>query len=217
MYKNLSLDTENYYNVKKRKYDEFSNSFKCKLFDHNIYDSSLYCIDNHIYFNTIINDDNIRKLKNIILQLKSNYAFKLNDIFIYIHINEKKFNKTPHNYGYLSALLNNIEIFKSSNIPLVSIAHGDISDIYIFLSSLCQYSYIEKNVTVTITQLKDNFWNNCIQSNYIDNDFKNTIIGLFNMVTNNKIKLNKISYYLDNGFVMNAKKAVKNHLFSDII
>lgn len=217
MYKNLSLDTENYYNVKKRKYDEFSNSFKCKLFDHNIYDSSLYCIDNHIYFNTIINDDNIRKLKNIILQLKSNYAFKLNDTFIYIHINEKKFNKTPHNYGYLSALLNNIEIFKSSNIPLVSIAHGDISDIYIFLSSLCQYSYIEKNVTVTITQLKDNFWNNCIQSNYIDNDFKNTIIGLFNMVTNNKIKLNKISYYLDNGFVMNAKKAVKNHLFSDII
>ena len=80
----LSVSTDNYYNEKKRKYDEFSNFFKYKLFDHNIYDSSLYCIDNHIYFNTIIDDYNINKLKNIILQLKSNYPFQSDDtLFTY--------------------------------------------------------------------------------------------------------------------------------------
>tara|TARA_Y100001935_G_scaffold255649_1_gene270479 strand:+ start:1432 stop:2154 length:723 start_codon:yes stop_codon:yes gene_type:complete len=213
----LSVSTDNYYNEKKRKYDEFSNFFKYKLFDHNIYDSSLYCIDNHIYFNTIIDDYNINKLKNIILQLKSNYPFQSDDTFIYIHINEKKFKKRCSSYGYLTPLLNNIEIFKSTDIPLVSIAHGDISDIYIFLCALCQYSYIDKKITVTINQLKQNVWNNCIQSNYVDTTLKNTIIGLFNIITDNKIKFDKISYYLDNGFVMNAKKAIKNHLFSGII
>lgn len=213
-YNNLSVITPDYNNIKKRKYDQFSNYFNCKSFDYNVYDSSLYCIDNHIYFNCIIDDFNMNKLKNIVLQLRSNYSFHQTDSFIYLHIN-KNYNS---NYGYLSALINNIDIFLTSKIPLISIVHSNISDIYIILSSLCKYSYVYKNVLITINKLQNNYWNNCNQCNSLNNiELKSNIINIFNYITNNKIKNNKLVNYLDNGFVMNSKKAKKNYLFSGII
>ena len=100
-------------------------------------------------------------------------------------------------------MINNIDIFLTSKIPLISIIYSNISDIYIILSSLCKYSYVYKNVLITINKLQNNYWNNCNQCNSLNNiELKSNIINIFNYITNNKIKNNKLVNYLDNGFLL---------------
>lgn len=208
------------------------NYDSCYLYD-NYHDlatcNQIMMIDNHIYFNAIINNETISKLQEYINNIYSVYITN-NTIYIskkqsdfktiYLHINSKG--------GILSSILPFLNLKKALNIEIVSIIERECNDAAILLASLCNYRIIKKNAECKLSSYTDKlqhknlpyFWDYFKQCNNNDREiteFKNLLYTLFCNTIDSKITIDKLDKYLNQNNIWNSKKYKKIGLADEII
>ena len=208
---NLFYNDSKKYNInflsnKNHLYNKYVNDTNC---------DQIILMDNHIYFDAVINKETIDKL---IEYINSCSSFDT----IFLHINTKG--------GYLCDLITFIEFKKKTNIEIVSIIEKECIDCGIIMASICHYRIIKKNAICKLTSYKHqlnssennfpHYWSYFKQCNYnLDNinEFKNVLYNLFCNVIDSKITNEKLNNYLSKNNVWNCKKYKKLGLVDDII
>ena len=176
--------------------------------------------NNHIYFNSLINQKNISILKlniNMFINLKHLID---NNSTIYLHINSKG--------GYLESLLDFINFKSTIAIEIISIIENNVCDCGILLASSCNFRIINKNAKCTLNKYKNNYNNNNLpyywgsfkqcENNLPEiNNLKNTIYTLFCNTIDSKITIEKLEKYLNHPCIWDAKKYKKLGLADEIV
>ena len=185
-------------------------------------------LDNHIYFNSIINASSVNKLIEYINIIISNIKLFRNRI-VYLHINSKG--------GYINDLMNFIEYKKNMytsvsgtflpQIEIYSIIEEECVDCAILLASVCDYRFVKKKAlcklnSFNITQngfLFPNYWCGFQQCNNNNHEVLTVQQHIYSMFcsNNNKITKDKLSIYLTRFNKWNSKKYKKLGLADEIV
>ncbi len=188
---------------------------------YNYYNNPINCdnislCDNHIYFNALINNENISTLILYIQSIISNLQL-LGNNSIYLHINSKG--------GIIFALNDFIAFKKSCTNEIISIIENDCADAAIIIAALCNYRIINKNAFIKLTKYNSfytslNYWN-CFkqcENNDIDHEnLKKNIYYIFCELIDSKISKEKMEKYLECDRLWDAKKCKKLGLIDEII
>ena len=172
-------------------------------------------VDNHIYFNAIINQASISTLIQYINLVVLNFKLFNNSDFIYLHINSKG--------GYIKYLLEFIQFKKSCSISMTSIIDKECVDSGLLLAALCNYRIIHKNAECFLTGLTNGnncYWNYFKQNNDDDSEiygFKKIIYYILCEVIDSKITTDKLDKYFQKNNTWDAKKYKKLGLADEII
>ena len=197
--------------MSKRKSDEMLICHPCK----NTYNKKIFMIDNHIYYYSIIDDENMKIFADCIKELITTYVFT--DREIYIHINSQG--------GFLDVLIKYIEIFDkeymdNNPIKLISIVEHNVNNCAIIFASLCNTRIISKNAKMIMHKLTENYWyffKQCENNNNEILEFRNNLSNLLVRCSKNKLDIERIEKIIDNGGEWNCKKCKKLGLIDVII
>ena len=173
-------------------------------------------MDNHICFNSTINNESIGVLLKFINNIINNKhlfpSFK-----IYLHINSKG--------GCFSDLVQFIKFKKECTHEIISIIDKDCYDSGFVLASLCNYRIINKNAKVyyskfSISDKGDYYWNyfnQCSVTNVVD--LKKLFYDILcNLVESNITREKLDGYFLKNDLqVWDCKKYKKLGLADEIV
>jgi len=210
---------------------------------YNYYNNPINCnkitlVDNHIYFDSIVDDDSINKLIeyiNIINSIANKINFADNSPIlnnnidyekfkiIYLHINSKG--------GYLKSLLPLLNIKKTYNIEIVSVVEKECVDCGILLASLCDYRIVKKSAVCKLTKYSVNsslnssvnipyYWNYFKQCNNDVNEinnFNSDLYHLFCNIIDSKLVNEKLQIYFQKNNVWTSKKYKKLGLADEIL
>ena len=162
--------------------------------------SKIYSIDNHIYFYSSVNKDNIYRLNDLIIKInndvkkvmRSNSMVKMEPKPIYLHINSFG--------GGVFAAFAAIDFITNSEIPIHTIIEGASASAATLMSVVGKKRYMTKHASMLIHQLSS--WTGG-KMNEIEDEYKN----LEEMMEN----ISKI--YLDNTNL--KKKELKDFLKHD--
>lgn len=204
----ILLLNEDLSNKEYKIYQKYKNPTNCD----NI---SLY--DNHIYFNALINNENINKLNSYIQIIINNLHLLPSNISIYLHINSKG--------GILNALHNFINLKQIITIEIISIIENEVNDSAIILAALCNYRIIKKNAYAKLSNYHSeysypNYWNyfkQCENNICEINILKKNIYCAFCELIDSKITKEKLDKYLDTDRIWDAKKCKKLGIVDEII
>ena len=196
--------------MSKRKCNEMMICLPCK----SIYNKKIFVIDNHIYFYSIIDDENMKIFGDYVNELITTYNF--DDREIYIHINSVG--------GYLNVLMKYVEIFNiqiSNNpIKLISIIEHNVNNCAIIFAGLCDNRVFNKNAKMIMHKLTDNYWYFFKQCNNNSNDitvFRNDLINILVRCSKDKLDRERAEKIIDNGGEWNCKKCKKLGLIDIIV
>ena len=192
-------------------YDKYYNVLNC---------DKLELIDNHIYFDSLVNKESIGCLIQFINYIiKNKYVFVFNDFKIYIHINSKG--------GLFYELMNFVNYRNQCIYEIVSIIDKECYDSGFVLAALCSYRIISKNAKVYLSKLhcdstNNIYWNyfkQCSQEN--SEDFKNLLYDVLCVKVESNLTPEKLNYYLANDspniWSWNSKKYKKLGLADEIL
>jgi hypothetical protein len=169
-------------------YDKYYNVLNC---------DKVELIDNHIYFDSLVNKESIVCLIQFINYIiKNKYVFVFNDFKIYIHISSKG--------GLFYELMNFVNFRNECIYEIVSIIDKECYDSGFVLAALCSYRIISKNAKVYLSKLhcdstNNIYWNyfkQCSQEN--SEDFKNLLYDVLCVKVESNLTPEKLSYYLAN-------------------
>jgi hypothetical protein len=192
-------------------YDKYYNPLNC---------DKLELIDNHIYFDSLVNKESISCLIRFINYIiKNKYVFVFNDFKIYIHISSKG--------GLFYELMNFVNYRNECIYEIVSIIDKECYDSGFVLAALCSYRIISKNAKVYLskihcdstTNIYWNYFKQCSQEN--SEDFKNLLYDVLCVKVESNLTPEKLSYYLttdsSNICSWNSKKYKKLGLADEIL
>lgn len=188
-------------------YDNYINPFNC---------DTITLQDNHIYFNSIINNDNINRLI-LYITLIINNKTKLNyPEFIYLHIDSLG--------GFIVAIKEFINFFNTLDIQIISIIENKCCDCGILLASICHYRIMKKHAICILAKHDvaniPYYWCGFKQCENEPQQISIFIKSLTNILCNisqSKISIEKLKLYLKNNQNWNAKKCKKLGLVDEII
>ena len=223
---NNSNNTNNTNNTNKRKFDiEYDYEKKLTNNNYKIYNfykndstnCNIILCDNHIYFNSLINNETINILKLNIHSLIANKHLINNNSTLYLHINSKG--------GNVLNLLEFINFKSTIALEIISIVENFVSDCAILLAATCNYRIINKNAKTMLTSYHDlqnlkNYWGflkQCENNQFEVECLKNSIYNLFCNVIDSKITQEKLQTYLMQNSYWDAKKYKKLGLADEIV
>lgn len=172
----------------------------------------IFLIDNHIYFDAVINNTTIDKLIEYIILIINNISLFTTKT-IYIHINSKG--------GYLYDVLKFVEqkhLCNQNHIEVISIIDKESTDCSILLAAICNYRIIRKNAICKFNQYNDNdnYWGIFKHSNTNTNNFYDILKVLFDSI-DIKISYDKFCSYFSQNNNWNSKKMKKIGFIDEII
>tara|TARA_Y100000389_G_scaffold162171_1_gene164857 strand:+ start:304 stop:987 length:684 start_codon:yes stop_codon:yes gene_type:complete len=188
-------------------YDSYSNPLNC---------DNITLYNNHISFNCIINNDNITRLILYITSIVNNKKILNYPDFIYLHINSLG--------GKIYSLDKFINFFNTLDIQIISIIEKKCCDCAILLASLCHYRIMKKDAVCILSKYDvvnlPYYW--CIFKQ-CENDleeisrFVKSLTNILCNVSQSKITIEKLQFYLQNNQNWNAKKCKKLGLVDEIV
>ena len=167
-------------------YEKYYNIINC---------DKIELVDNHIYFDSLINNESIKCLIMFInIIIKNKYLFSFNDFKIYIHINSKG--------GLFYELMTFINYRNECIYEIVSIITKECYDSGFVLASLCSYRIINKNAKVYLSKIhydvqNNLYWNyfkQCSKEN--SEDFKNLLYDVLCVKVESNLTPEKLNDYL---------------------
>ena len=192
-------------------YDKYYNVLNC---------DKLVLINNHIYFDSLINKESICCLIQFINYIINNkYLFAGNDFKIYVHINSKG--------GLFYELMNFVKYRNECIYEIVSIIDKECYDSGFVLAALCSYRIINKNAKVYLSKIQCDtqnniYWNyfkQCPQEN--SEDFKNLLYDILCVKVESNLTPEKLDSYFANDasavLSWNSKKYKKLGLADEIL
>lgn len=192
-------------------YDKYYNVLNC---------DKLVLINNHIYFDSLINKESICCLIQFINYIiKNKYLFACNDFKIYVHINSKG--------GLFYELMNFVNYRNECIYEIVSIIDKECYDSGFVLAALCSYRIINKNAKVYLSKIQCDtqnniYWNyfkQCPQEN--SEDFKNLLYDILCVKVESNLTPEKLDSYFANDastvLSWNSKKYKKLGLADEIL
>ena len=188
-------------------YDKYENLLNC---------DQILLRDNHISFNSLINQESIGTLITFINNIINNKHL-FDDFKIYLHIKSKG--------GVFNELINFITFKTQCIYEIVSIIDNECYDSGFILAALCSYRIITKNAKVYLSEINiakngDCYWNYFNQcSNEETNNFKILLYDILCNVVESNLTSDKLdSYFQKKGFhVWNSKKYKKLGFADEII
>ena len=213
--------------MSKRKFDilqlNFNNLFNSD-FDYNKYKlyhrytnnlnlDTILLLDNHIYFDAVVNNDSIQQLI-LYINLIVNNSNQVKNQSIMLHINTKG--------GFIKDLIKFLIFKLNLNYEIISIIDKECYDCGIMLAAICDYRIISKNAKCFLTKISDNqyFWNYFKQCNNDINEIvqlKQNIYDILCNQINSKLNMHKLDNYFKEGCIWDAKKYRKLGLADEII
>lgn len=202
--------------------DEINYKIKSDYIN-NTNNNTIYLRNNHIYFNSIVDEDSIKTLIMFINNvIANNNLFDMNNINkIFLHINCKG--------GYIYYLFPYIELLEvmKKKIEFISIIENECNNCGIMLAALCNFRIINKNATCKLTSynIEDNnsklyFWEYFKQCNDSTDEINNIRFIIYNIFCN-VIQCNlteeKLKIYLKKDNILTSKKYKKLGLADEII
>jgi len=188
----------------------------CKLYDkyYNVLNcDKLELVNNHIYFNSLINSESIAHLIKFINNIINNkYLFPFQDFKIYIHINSKG--------GLFYELINFLNYRNQCIYEIVSIIDKECYDSGVILAALCGYRIINKNAKVYLSKIHNDvqnnlYWNYFKQCSKADSeDFKNLLYDVLCVKIESNLTPEKLTYYLTNDNNLNLNTNTNTNLNS---
>lgn len=178
---------------------------------------NIFIIDNHIYFNGIIDDINLLLLKSKInhyiiengnIQNHMDSIVDLNNCIV-IHINSVG--------GYIDSLIKNLDIF-SKRVKIVTIIENRVCDCGLLFAAVSAKRYIKQQARVVLRGVYNNYWylfKQCDIENI--NKFNENLIELFKLATNNKLKQDHIQKLIKTSQEFTPKKIKRLHFIDEII
>jgi ATP-dependent protease ClpP protease subunit len=192
-------------------HDKYYNVLNC---------DKIVLLDNHIYFDSLINNESITCLINFINSIiKVKYLFSANDFKIYIHINSKG--------GLFYELMNFVNYRNQCIYEIVSIIDKECYDSGFVLAALCGYRIITKNAKVYLSKIQCDVQNNiywnyfkqCSQEN--SEDFKNLLYDVLCVKVESNLTPEKLNHYLNDNeqtiWCWNSKKYTKLGFADEIL
>lgn len=171
--------------------------------------TKLFTIDNHIYFNFIIDSNSLHLLRLKINDITNNYIFTENDHYIYIHINSCG--------GFIKDILSNLDLFDNS-IKLISIIENNISDCAILLSGLCYSRICKMHAKINMRVVLQNYWYLLKQCDINEiQEFNNNLEHLFIKISNNKLSPERVQNIIKYGGRWTSKKVKRFGFVDEII
>jgi len=224
----IEIENENE-NNNKRKHCQLN--YNCNIINvsgyklHEKYYNVLNCdklilLDNHIYFDSLINNESINCVIHFInLIIKNKYLFSFADFKIYIHINSKG--------GLFYELMNFINYRNECIYEIVSIIDKECYDSGFILAALCNYRIINKNAKVYLSKIHSDSQNN-LYWNYFkqcpqeySEDFKNLLYDVLCVKVESNLTPEKLTYYFEkndtNVLTWNSKKYKKLGFADEIL
>lgn len=178
---------------------------------------NIFIIDNHIYFNGIINDINLLLLKSKINHYIiengniQNHMDSIVDLTncIVIHINSVG--------GYIDSLIKNLDIF-SKRVKIVTIIENRVCDCGLLFAAVSAKRYIKQQARVVLRGVYNNYWylfRQCDVENI--NKFNENLIELFKLATNHKLNQDRILELIKTSQEFTPKKIKRLHFIDEII
>lgn len=178
---------------------------------------NIFIIDNHIYFNGIINDINLLLLKSKINEYIvengniQNHMDSIVDLTncIVIHINSVG--------GYIDSLIKNLDIF-SKRVKIVTIIENRVCDCGLLFAAVSAKRYIKQQARVVLRCVYNNYWylfKQCDIENI--NKFNENLIELFKLATNHKLNQDRILELIKTSQEFTPKKIKRLHFIDEII
>lgn len=174
----------------------------------------IYRENNHIYFYSEIDRNNISKL-NILLREAEEYCvitslkLRIDLVPIYLHIYS--------NGGYIHAAFSTIDVINSSKVPVYSIIEGATASAGTLISIVCKKRYIRPNGYMLIHQLSSEIWG---KMDAIIDEYKN-LSQLMKRITDIYIEhslltTNKLHKLLKHDLWLDAKKCIQYGLADEL-
>ena len=192
-------------------YDKYYNVLNC---------NKLTLVDNHIYFDSLINNESINCLiKFINYIIKNKYLFPFSDFKIYIHITSKG--------GVFYDLMAFVNYRNECIYELVSIITKECYDSGFVLAALCSYRIINKTAKVYLSKIHSDVHNNvywnyfkqCSKEN--SEDFKNLLYDVICVKVESNLTHEELDHYLNidkpNVVSWNSKKYKKLGFADEIL
>uniref|UniRef100_A0A6C0DWS5 Uncharacterized protein n=1 Tax=viral metagenome TaxID=1070528 RepID=A0A6C0DWS5_9ZZZZ len=195
----------------------------CKLYDkyYNVLNcDKLVLANNHIYFDSLINNESISHLIKFINSIIANkHLFTFNDFQIYIHINSKG--------GLFYELMSFVKYRNNCIYEIVSIIEKECYDSGFLLASLCSYRIINKNAKVYLSKIHSDvqnnlYWNYFKQcSNEHSEEFKNLLYDVLCVKVESNLTPEKLTQFFENDSLTilswNSKKYKKLGFADEIL
>tara|TARA_B100001769_G_C21927501_1_gene499966 strand:- start:76 stop:717 length:642 start_codon:yes stop_codon:yes gene_type:complete len=213
--------------MSKRKFDILQGNFnnllnadfdcnKSKLYhrhSNNLNLDTILLLDNHIYFDAVVNNESIQYLI-LYINLIVNNSRLIDNQSIILHINTKG--------GFIKDLIEFLTFKQSLNYEIISVIDKECYDCGIMLAAICDFRIINKNAKCFLTKISDNpyFWNYFQQCNNDINEIvqlKQIIYDILCNKINSKLNPHKLDNYFSEGCTWDAKKYRKLGLADEII
>ena len=197
--------------MSKRKIENISNNKNIVKIE------KVFVIDNHIYFNGLIDNQNLLLLKSKIneyilengnTQNHTDTSLDLTNCII-IHINSSG--------GYVESLLNHLDIF-SNRIKIVTVIENRVCDCGLLFSALSNKRYIKQQARVVIRIVSNNYWylfKQC-EIDKIDK-FIEDLSNLFIKASKNRLSRERVKQLIMTSQELTPKKIKRLHLIDEII
>ena len=171
--------------------------------------AKIIVIDNHLYFNLLINNENLKLLKHRINDIIDEYNFNNDKRFIYLHINSCG--------GYVKDLIKNIDIFDLS-VKIISVIENNISDCAILLSGLCEKRLCKKHSKFQMRVIVQNYWYLLKQCDDIEMpEYREHLKLLFIKISKGRLTSENIEKLFQYGGQWDSKKLKRLGLIDEII
>jgi len=171
--------------------------------------SKIIVIENHLYFNLLINNENLKLLKMRINDIIEDYNFNNDKKVIYLHINSCG--------GYVKDLIKNIDIFDLS-VKIISVIENSISDCAILLSGLCETRLCKKHSKFTMRVILRNYWYLLKQCEDIEiKEYREHLKLLFIKISKQRLSGENIEKMFQYGGEWNSTKLKRLGLVDEII
>ena len=183
-------------------------------------------LNNHIYFNNIINEDTVVVLAeyiNLLNGFMGDVSGAVNgDVSgaangngynaIYLHINSGG--------GYLVQLMKIVDTIKNSRLEIVSVVEKSVCDCGVILASLCSQRVIRKKAVMIMSVIHSCHWGffqQCDDDAEEIRRMRDLVYYLFLNVINSKIIGRKLDRYLCLKNTWDCKKCKKLGLVDEIL
>ena len=177
----------------------------------------IFVIDNHFYFNGLIDDQNLLMLKSKINEyiVDNGYAQNIQDTVvdltncIVIHINSVG--------GYLNSILKHIDIF-NRQYKIVTIIENRVCDCGLLFAALSNKRFIKQQGRGVIRAVYNNYWYLFRQCEIDQVDkFNQELIDLFIKASRNKLTRERVIDILTQSQELSPKKIKRIFLIDEII
>ncbi len=170
--------------------------------------------NNHIYFYSEVNRDNIYDLCSLIKEAEEesilvSYKLNIDEIPIYLHISSEG--------GSVYAALNAIDVINSCRVPVYSIVEGATASAGTLISVVSKKRFIRPNAYMLIHQLSASCWGkmNEIEDEY--NNLKNLMDKIRELYTaNTNIPKKELTSLLNKDLWLNSEKCIQYGLADEI-